>query len=162
MSRNGYKNKQRSGPYPLGPRDRGERRSGPPHSSSNEDISSSAPSSMSHGGSGSSMSNEMNRMTEVSPKRGFERNRQEKKFANRARLYVGNLPRGISEDELKILFDPYGEMTQVFIEKDKNFGFVRMVSLTLHVLHTTCTCTCTCTEGLLTCTLVVIIFFISS
>lgn len=135
MSRNGYKNKQRSAPYPSGSRDRSERRSGPPHSSSNEDISTSGPSSMTHGGSGSSMSNEMNRMTEVSPKRGFERNRQEKKFANRARLYVGNLPRGIAEDELKILFDPYGEMTQVFIEKDKNFGFVRMVSLTLHVVH---------------------------
>lgn len=137
MSRNGYKNKQRPGPYPPGSRDWSERRSGQSHSSSNEDMPTSTPSS--HGGSGSSMSNEMNRMTDVSPQRSFERNRQEKKFANRARLYVGNLPRGVSESELKLLFDPYGEMTQVFIEKDKNFGFVRMVSLILY--NSTCICT---------------------
>ena len=145
MSRNGYKNKQRPGPYPSGSRDWSERRSGQSHSSSNEDIPTSAPSSMTHGGSGSSMSNEMNRMTDVSPQRSFERNRQEKKFANRARLYVGNLPRGISEAELKLLFDPHGEMTQVFIEKDKNFGFVRMVSLILY------NSTCTRTGGLSAC-----------
>ena len=57
----------------------------------------------------------------------MERGRRERKFGNRARLYVGNLPRGMTEEDLRILFSPFGEIEQVFVEKDKNFGFVRMV-----------------------------------
>lgn len=57
-----------------------------------------------------------------------ENGRREKKFANRARVYVGNLPRGMTEDELMAMFKPYGEITQVYLEKEKNFGFARMVN----------------------------------
>ena len=53
--------------------------------------------------------------------------KKEKKFTNRSRLFVGNLPRDMSETELKKLFEPYGEVQEVFHQKEKNFGFVRMV-----------------------------------
>ena len=54
--------------------------------------------------------------------------RREKKFSNKARLFVGNLNREISDEELKKLFEQYGEVREVFLQKDKNFGFIRMVS----------------------------------
>lgn len=53
--------------------------------------------------------------------------RREKKFSNKARLFVGNLPRDFSSDELKKLFEEYGEVQEVFLQREKNYGFVRMV-----------------------------------
>ena len=53
---------------------------------------------------------------------------KEKKFGTRGRLYVGNLPWGMTEDELRQLFSQYGETEQIYVEKEKNFAFVRMVS----------------------------------
>ncbi len=50
-----------------------------------------------------------------------------KKFSNKARLFVGNLPRDFSEEELKKLFEPHGEVQEVYVHREKNFGFVRMV-----------------------------------
>lgn len=52
--------------------------------------------------------------------------RREKKFSNKARLFVGNLPRDFSEQQLKELFQESGEVQEVFLNKEKNFGFVRM------------------------------------
>lgn len=51
----------------------------------------------------------------------------EKKFAGRNRLYIGNIPNELSEDELHDLFKPYGETSELFVNKEKNFGFIRMV-----------------------------------
>ena len=48
------------------------------------------------------------------------------------KLYVGNLPFSTTEDDLKQMFAPYGEVTTVTIIKDKfsgrskGFGFVEM------------------------------------
>ena len=70
--------------------------------------------------------------------------KKEKKFSNKARLFVGNLPRDTSEDELKKLFKPFGEVNEVYLQKEKNFGFVRMVRVwcalfrTCHFPHVTC------------------------
>jgi len=50
-----------------------------------------------------------------------------KKFSNKARLFVGNLPRDFSSDELKKLFEEYGEVQEVFLQREKNYGFVRRV-----------------------------------
>lgn len=63
------------------------------------------------------------------PGKGAEQSerRQIKKFSNKARLFVGNLPRDFSEEELKKLFEPHGEVQEVYVHKEKNFGFVRMV-----------------------------------
>lgn len=51
-----------------------------------------------------------------------------KKFTNRCRLFVGNLPNGTTDNELRDLFLQYGEVSEVYIQPSRNFGFVRMVS----------------------------------
>ncbi|RZF36301.1 hypothetical protein LSTR_LSTR006806 [Laodelphax striatellus] len=51
---------------------------------------------------------------------------KEKKFTGRCRLYIGNLNNDITEEELNALFTPYGETFETFINKEKNFGFVRL------------------------------------
>lgn len=53
----------------------------------------------------------------------------EKKFSGRSRLYIGNLPNEITEDEISNLFKQYGETSELFINKEKNFGFIRMVKI---------------------------------
>ena len=52
----------------------------------------------------------------------------EKKFSNKARLFVGNLPRDFTEEQLRKLFAEHGEVQEVYVHKEKSFGFVRMVS----------------------------------
>lgn len=51
---------------------------------------------------------------------------KEKKFNSRCRLYIGNLPADVTEDELKTLFAPYGETSELYINKEKNFAFIRL------------------------------------
>lgn len=51
---------------------------------------------------------------------------QEVKFSGRNRLYVGNLTNDITEDELKEMFKPYGEVAELFVNKEKNFAFLKM------------------------------------
>ncbi|XP_018410222.1 PREDICTED: paraspeckle component 1 isoform X4 [Nanorana parkeri] len=55
----------------------------------------------------------------------------EKSYTQRCRLFVGNLPTDITEDEFKRLFDKYGEPSEVFINRDRGFGFIRLESRTL-------------------------------
>ncbi|MCD6081268.1 RNA-binding protein [candidate division WOR-3 bacterium] len=49
-------------------------------------------------------------------------------------IYIGNLAREVTEDELRTLFEPFGEVTRVVIIKDRysgesrGFGFVEMPS----------------------------------
>lgn len=50
----------------------------------------------------------------------------EKKFSGRNRLYIGNLPADVTEEELVEIFKPYGETSEIFINKEKNFGFIRL------------------------------------
>lgn len=51
----------------------------------------------------------------------------EKKFSNHCRLWIGNLPLDITDDDVKELFKPYGEFDEVYFDKSKGFAFVRMV-----------------------------------
>jgi RNA recognition motif-containing protein len=53
----------------------------------------------------------------------------EKTFTQRSRLFVGNLPPDITEEEMRKLFEKYGKAGEVFIHKDKGFGFIRLVSV---------------------------------
>ena len=53
----------------------------------------------------------------------------EKKFSGRNRLYVGNLTNDVTEEELNQMFQPYGEMSELFINKEKNFAFLRLVNI---------------------------------
>lgn len=53
----------------------------------------------------------------------------EKTYTQRCRLFVGNLPTDITEEDFKRLFERYGEPSEVFINRDRGFGFIRLVSL---------------------------------
>lgn len=52
----------------------------------------------------------------------------EKAYTQRSRLFVGNLPTGVSEEEVEKLFSKYGKSSEIFIHKDRGFGFIRLVS----------------------------------
>ncbi|XP_063793217.1 non-POU domain-containing octamer-binding protein [Pseudophryne corroboree] len=55
----------------------------------------------------------------------------EKTFTQRSRLFVGNLPPDVTEEELRKLFEKYGKAGEIFIHKDKGFGFIRLETHTL-------------------------------
>uniref|UniRef100_A0A8C6UZK3 RRM domain-containing protein n=1 Tax=Neogobius melanostomus TaxID=47308 RepID=A0A8C6UZK3_9GOBI len=50
----------------------------------------------------------------------------EKTFTQRCRLFVGNLPPGVSDEELENLFAKYGKASEIFVNKERGFGFVRL------------------------------------
>ncbi|CAL4207004.1 unnamed protein product, partial [Meganyctiphanes norvegica] len=54
------------------------------------------------------------------------REEMERKFSNHCRLWIGNLPLDINEDDVKKLFEPYGDFDEVYFDKNKGFAFVRM------------------------------------
>lgn len=51
----------------------------------------------------------------------------ERKFSNRCRLFVGNIM-DMSEEEFTKMFEKYGEYSEAYVNKDKAFGFIKMVS----------------------------------
>uniref|UniRef100_A0A3Q1FTV8 Splicing factor proline/glutamine-rich n=1 Tax=Acanthochromis polyacanthus TaxID=80966 RepID=A0A3Q1FTV8_9TELE len=55
----------------------------------------------------------------------------EKTYTQRCRLFVGNLPNDITEDDFRKIFAKYGEPSEVFINKGKGFGFIRLESRAL-------------------------------
>ncbi|KAG8553955.1 hypothetical protein GDO81_003616 [Engystomops pustulosus] len=55
----------------------------------------------------------------------------EKTYTQRSRLFVGNLPNDVTEEELRKLFEKYGKAGEIFIHKDKGFGFIRLETRTL-------------------------------
>ncbi|XP_027011996.1 paraspeckle component 1 isoform X2 [Tachysurus fulvidraco] len=55
----------------------------------------------------------------------------EKTFTQRCRLFIGNLPTDITEEDFRKLFAKYGEANEVFINRDRGFGFIRLESRTL-------------------------------
>ena len=59
---------------------------------------------------------------------------KERKFSGRCRLFVGNLL-SCEDTELREMFEKYGEVAEVFVNKDKGFGFVRMVSFVVILLN---------------------------
>jgi len=50
----------------------------------------------------------------------------EKKFSGRCRLFVANLPNTTTEDELREMFEQFGETGELFINKEKGFAFIRL------------------------------------
>ncbi|XP_029023891.1 splicing factor, proline- and glutamine-rich isoform X2 [Betta splendens] len=55
----------------------------------------------------------------------------EKTYTQRCRLFIGNLPNDITEEHFRKLFAKYGEPSEVFINKSKGFGFIRLESRAL-------------------------------
>lgn len=51
---------------------------------------------------------------------------EEFKFSGRNRLYIGNLTSDVTEEELKEMFKPYGEISEAFINSEKNFAFLKL------------------------------------
>ena len=51
---------------------------------------------------------------------------EETKFSGRNRLYVGNLTNDVTEEDLRELFKPFGEIGEVFSNPEKNFAFLKM------------------------------------
>lgn len=49
-----------------------------------------------------------------------------KKFTGRCRLFVGNLPHNTTEEKLRSLFEPFGEIGEVFLGPKSAFAFVKM------------------------------------
>lgn len=66
----------------------------------------------------------------------------EKSYTQRCRLFVGNLPTDITEEDFKRLFERYGEPSEVFINRDRGFGFIRLVRIRASL------CGCPVTRGL--------------
>lgn len=52
----------------------------------------------------------------------------EKRFNGRSRLYVGNMTADMTEEQLKEIMAQYGEVGEVFYNKEKNFAFLRYAS----------------------------------
>lgn len=50
----------------------------------------------------------------------------EKTFTQRSRLFVGNLPTGVTEEDLEKLFAKYGKASEIFVNKERGFGFIRL------------------------------------
>ena len=59
---------------------------------------------------------------------------KEKKFSYKARLFVANVA-GIDLTTFKGLFSPYGEIRDVHLNKEKGFGFLKLVSGESHFWH---------------------------
>uniref|UniRef100_A0A8C4QQX9 RRM domain-containing protein n=1 Tax=Eptatretus burgeri TaxID=7764 RepID=A0A8C4QQX9_EPTBU len=55
--------------------------------------------------------------------------REEKPLSRRSRLFVGNLPYNMNEEELRSLFTPFGGVDKVFTCFGRSFGFVHLVSI---------------------------------
>lgn len=53
----------------------------------------------------------------------------EKKFTGRCRLFVGNLTPDVTEEEFRKMFEAYGEISEVYVNTSRGFGFIRLVSL---------------------------------
>lgn len=51
---------------------------------------------------------------------------EEVKFSGRNRLYVGNLPQDVKEEDLREWFKPYGEINEAFVNNEKNFAFLKV------------------------------------
>ncbi|XP_054717800.1 splicing factor, proline- and glutamine-rich-like isoform X2 [Uloborus diversus] len=49
-----------------------------------------------------------------------------KKFTGRCRLFVGNLPTSITDDEFRKMFQQFGEIAEEYLNKQKGYGFVKL------------------------------------
>jgi hypothetical protein len=92
------------------------------HDSRNNNVDSKENKSSSNSNSRQSYVSTSSR-TYVNPVTG----KTERKFSNRCRLFVGNIS-DMSEDEFKKMFEKYGEYSEAYVNKEKSFGFIKMVS----------------------------------
>ena len=53
----------------------------------------------------------------------------EKIHSGRSRLFIANLAKEVTERDLKELFSKFGETNEIYVNKEKLFGFVRLVCI---------------------------------
>lgn len=46
----------------------------------------------------------------------------------RCRLFIGNIPTDLTQDDFRSLFSKYGELAECFANPSRGFGFVKLVS----------------------------------
>lgn len=56
-----------------------------------------------------------------------EEPKEPKKFTGRCRLFVGNITPDVTEEQFKELFTPFGEVSELFVNAARGFGFIRLV-----------------------------------
>lgn len=47
----------------------------------------------------------------------------------RSRLFVGNIPSDLTQDEFQRLFNNYGELVEYYVNPSRGFGFIKLVRL---------------------------------
>ena len=57
-----------------------------------------------------------------------EKDMGEKKFTGRCRLFVGNLTSDVTENDFRKMFEQFGEISEVYVNTGRGFGFIRLVS----------------------------------
>jgi hypothetical protein len=45
----------------------------------------------------------------------------------RCRLFIGNIPFDMTQDEFQLLFNKYGELIEYFVNPSRGFGFIKLV-----------------------------------
>lgn len=61
----------------------------------------------------------------------FLGNEEKRPLIQCGQLFVGNLPPDITEEEMSTLFEVYGKADEVFIHRNKSFGFIHLETRTL-------------------------------
>lgn len=60
-------------------------------------------------------------------------NQEEVMFNGRSRLYIGNISADLNEEGILAMFAPYGQTSELFLNKEKNFGFIKLVIIVFFV-----------------------------
>ena len=47
----------------------------------------------------------------------------------RCRLFIGNIPSDLTQEEFQLLFEKYGELVEYFVNPSRGFGFIKLVCL---------------------------------
>jgi RNA recognition motif-containing protein len=45
----------------------------------------------------------------------------------RCRLFIGNVPSDLTQEEFQLLFGKYGELVEYFVNPSRGFGFIKLV-----------------------------------
>jgi len=82
--------------------------------------------SFGNGNHNSSLATDDDLMYQMMEEAEAEKAKEPKKFLGRCRLFVGNLPNDMEEDDFKEMFKEFGETSELFLNKQRGFGFVRL------------------------------------
>uniref|UniRef100_F1KUA6 Paraspeckle component 1 n=2 Tax=Ascaris suum TaxID=6253 RepID=F1KUA6_ASCSU len=98
----------------------------PHHRSSDQNSSSGGGQQRGHGGGGGGGGRAMSMLSgQAFSENELMTDLPKKKFTGRCRLFVGNLPNDLKEEELKELFSPHGDIAECYLS-GKGFAFLRM------------------------------------